>query len=99
MFAERCKKAGVFIHRTAENVEGIFLMKLRPDRKSTLGISIKMDDPYGHDVTGMATSTASFGRNRQGFRLRIEAHRPATATATSKPSTPRTASGIAIPAR
>ncbi len=30
MFAERCKKAGVFIHRTAENVEGVFLMKLRP---------------------------------------------------------------------
>ena len=31
MFAERCKKSGVFIHRTAENVEGIFLMKLRGD--------------------------------------------------------------------
>jgi hypothetical protein len=40
MFAERCKKAGVFIHRTAENVEGIFLMKLRPQTASTMGISI-----------------------------------------------------------
>ena len=31
MFAERCKKSGEFIHRTAENVEGIFLMKIRPE--------------------------------------------------------------------
>jgi hypothetical protein len=51
MFQERCKKSGVFIYRTAENVEGIFLLKLRPE-----GINYrdqyKMDDPYGLDVSG-----------------------------------------------
>ena len=48
MFAERCKKSGVFIHRTAENVEGIFLMKLRGDRIN-YGGQYLMDDPYGSD--------------------------------------------------
>ena len=51
MFAERCMKAGVFIHRTAENVEGVFLMKLRPQ-----GINFSnqyaRDDPYGRDLGG-----------------------------------------------
>jgi hypothetical protein len=50
MFAERCKTAGEKIHRTVENVEGIFLMKLRIgtnyDQQFTL------DDPYGHDSSG-----------------------------------------------
>jgi hypothetical protein len=31
MFRERCKKSGEFIHRTVENVEGVFLLKLRPE--------------------------------------------------------------------
>lgn len=51
MFAERCKRAGVFIHRTAENVEGIFLMKLRPS-EINYGEQYQMDDPYGRDVGG-----------------------------------------------
>lgn len=51
MFAERCKKAGVFIHRTAENVEGIFLMKLRPN-EINYGDQYKLDDPYGRDHAG-----------------------------------------------
>ena len=51
MFAERCKKSGVFIHRTAENVEGIFLMKLRGDDINYAGQYL-MDDPYGHDHGG-----------------------------------------------
>ena len=51
MFAERCKKAGEFIHRTAENVEGIFLMKIRPN-DINYGDQYKMDDPYGRDVGG-----------------------------------------------
>lgn len=53
MFAERCKKAGVFIHRTAENVEGIFLMKLRP-QGINYGNQYAMDDPYGRDFGGDA---------------------------------------------
>ena len=62
MFAERCKKAGVFIHRTAENVEGVFLMKLRSDRIN-FGEQYRMDDPYGSD-TGDAGYIKHFLRGR-----------------------------------
>ncbi|HTJ96177.1 MAG TPA: hypothetical protein VL381_01815, partial [Rhodocyclaceae bacterium] len=31
MFQERCKKSGEFIKRTVDNVEGIYLLKLRPN--------------------------------------------------------------------
>lgn len=51
MFQERCKKAGVFIHRTAENVEGILLMKLRPG-KINFDDQFALDDPYGRDLGG-----------------------------------------------
>lgn len=51
MFAERCKKSGEFIHRTAENVEGVFLMKIRPDGMN-YGDQFKLDDPYGSDLGG-----------------------------------------------
>jgi hypothetical protein len=51
MFQERCKKSGVFIYRTAENVEGIFLLKLRP-KGINYGDQYKMDDPYGRDING-----------------------------------------------
>jgi hypothetical protein len=51
MFQERCKKAGVFIHRTAENVEGIFLLKLRP-KGINYRDQYRMDDPYGSDFDG-----------------------------------------------
>jgi hypothetical protein len=51
MFEERCKKAGVFIRRTAENVEGVFLLKLRPEG-SNYGDQYRMDDPYGRDLDG-----------------------------------------------
>lgn len=53
MFAERCKKSGEFIHRTAENVECIFLMKLRPN-EINYGDQFKLDDPYGRDFGGEA---------------------------------------------
>ena len=51
MFQERCKKAGEFIHRTAENVDGILLMKIRP-RQINRGDQYRMDDPYGRDLGG-----------------------------------------------
>ncbi len=51
MFQERCKKAGVTIHRTAENVEGVLLMKLRPG-KINFGDQFLLDDPYGRDLGG-----------------------------------------------
>ncbi len=50
MFQERCKTAGEFIYRTAENVEGVFLLKVR--ERSNFGDQYRMDDPYGHDSTG-----------------------------------------------
>lgn len=51
MFQERCRKAGVTIHRTAENVEGVFLMKLRSG-KINFGEQFTLDDPYGSDLDG-----------------------------------------------
>ncbi|MDR2187093.1 MAG: hypothetical protein LBE62_03450 [Azonexus sp.] len=51
MFQERCKKAGEFIHRTAENVEGVFLLKLRP-KGVNYGDQYRMSDPYGNDLIG-----------------------------------------------
>ncbi|MBK6638129.1 MAG: hypothetical protein IPH08_03445 [Rhodocyclaceae bacterium] len=51
MFAERCKKAGVFIHRTAENVEGIFLLKVRPENEDPdFNDQFRLNDPYGKDL-------------------------------------------------
>lgn len=46
LFAERCKTAGERIYRTVENVEGVFLMKIRPD-KINFSEQYLLDDPYG----------------------------------------------------
>jgi hypothetical protein len=51
MFRERCKKSGVFIRRTAENVEGVFLLRLRP-KGINYDDQYRMDDPYGRDLGG-----------------------------------------------
>lgn len=51
LFQERCKTAGEFIHRTADNVEGLFLMKLRPNRINYQD-QFALDDPYGRDLGG-----------------------------------------------
>jgi hypothetical protein len=51
LFKERCKTAGEFIKRTVDNVEGIYLMKLRPKKKN-YGNQFEMDDPYGKDLGG-----------------------------------------------
>jgi hypothetical protein len=50
MFQERCTHAGEFIHRTADNVEGVLLMKVR--EQTSRGDQYRMDDPYGHDSAG-----------------------------------------------
>ncbi|WP_143694921.1 hypothetical protein, partial [Variovorax sp. JS1663] len=52
MFAERCKTAGEKIHKTVENVEGVYLLKIRST--TNYGDQFKLDDPYGHDSTGDA---------------------------------------------
>ena len=51
MFQERCKTAGEKIHRTVENVEGIFLVKVRPS-EINYSHQFVMDDPYGRDLGG-----------------------------------------------
>jgi hypothetical protein len=51
MFRERCKTAGEKIHKTVENVEGIFLMKVRP-REINYEDQFAMTDPYGDDLGG-----------------------------------------------
>ena len=51
LIKEHCKTAGVKIYRTAKDVEGIFLMKIRPN-DINYGDQFKMDDPYGKDLGG-----------------------------------------------
>lgn len=51
MFAERCKKSGEFIRRTVDYVDGIYLLKVRPDDMN-YGEQFKLDDPYGRDLAG-----------------------------------------------
>lgn len=86
-FQEHCKTAGEFIHKTAENVDGVLLMKLRPEEMNS-GDQYKMDDPYGDDlggegyiqtfVRGFETRQAQFAPgspNRYGY-LYVEAVDP-----------------------
>ncbi len=69
MFEERCKKAGIFIHRKVPDVEGILVMKLRP-RETNYGKQFQMDDPYGHDLGGdgylVSLLRGSFQANTKG---------------------------------
>lgn len=51
LFDERCKTAGETIYKTVNNVEGVLLMKVRPD-KVNFSDQYAMDDPYGSDVGG-----------------------------------------------
>lgn len=49
MFQERCKTAGEKIYKTVDNVEGIYLMKIRT--ATNFDNQFELDDPYGHDST------------------------------------------------
>jgi membrane protein implicated in regulation of membrane protease activity len=46
LFDKRCETAGEKIYRTVENVEGILLMKVRPE-KINFSDQYELDDPYG----------------------------------------------------
>ncbi len=73
MFQERCKKSGEFIHRTAENVDGVLLMKLRPQSQN-FADQFAMDDPYGHDIGGDGYITNFLhGRNASGSLVEQDA--------------------------
>jgi hypothetical protein len=67
LFEERCKTAGEKIYKTLDNVEGVLLMKVRPD---TVNFSNQyaMDDPYGRDVGGKGY-IGSFLRSTAGNSL------------------------------
>ncbi len=67
MFKERCKTAGEKIYRTVDNVEGVFLIKVRPGSINR-GNQFEMDDPYGRDST-MDDFIKSFliGRDGDGY--------------------------------
>ena len=67
MFAERCKKSGEFIHRTAENVEGIVLLRVR--MRHNHGDQHQMSDPYGHDSTSDEYFKSFLvGRDKNGWQ-------------------------------
>ena len=67
IFQERCKTAGEKIYRTAEDVEGVFLMKIRPSGVN-YGDQFLLDDPYGHDSTGNEyIKSFLYGRNSSGY--------------------------------
>lgn len=51
IFQERCETAGEKIYRIVENVEGVFLLKVRPP-EFNYDDQYAMTDPYGHDSGG-----------------------------------------------
>lgn len=51
LFQEHCKSAGEKIYKTVENVDGILLMKIRPE-KANLSDQFALTDPYGDDLGG-----------------------------------------------
>ena len=52
MFSERCRTAGEKIHKNVENVEGVYLLKIRPTARN-YGDQFRLDDPYGKDLGGL----------------------------------------------
>lgn len=70
MFAERCKRSGEFIHRTVEDVEGVYLLKVRP-RGINYDNQFELDDPYGSDLGGDGYITSfvrgSYQANMRGM--------------------------------
>ncbi|NHZ83794.1 hypothetical protein F2P44_31675 [Massilia sp. CCM 8695] len=53
MFHERCKLSGEKIYRTVKDVDGIFLLKIRPQGEN-FSSQYLFDDPYGNDLGGQA---------------------------------------------
>lgn len=50
LFSQHCKDAGEKIYRTVDGVDGVYILKLRPEMN--LGNQFAMDDPYGNDLVG-----------------------------------------------
>jgi hypothetical protein len=67
LFDERCKTAGEKISKTIDQVEGILLFKIRPD-KVNFSDQYEMNDPFGRDLGGQAY-IGSFLRPTKGQLL------------------------------
>jgi hypothetical protein len=75
MFAERCKKAGEFIHRTVDNVNGVYILRRRPPGIN-YGNQFALDDPYGRDLLGDGYFIGLLrGSYQSGFTSRANAPR------------------------
>jgi hypothetical protein len=53
IFEQRCQSAGEKIYKKIDDVDGIFLLKMRPD-KINFSNQYALDDPYGRDFNGDA---------------------------------------------
>jgi hypothetical protein len=53
LFAQRCLQAGEKITRVVADVDGVFLLKLRP-RSPSVDEQYDLNDPYGDDLNGPA---------------------------------------------
>lgn len=73
LISSHCARAGVRITRTVENVEGIFVMKVRP-KGINFGDQFKLDDPYGADLHGEGY-LGEFLRENHDVMLQPEYHR------------------------
>lgn len=51
MYRELCKQSGVRIYRTVKDVDGIVLLRVRPQEQDTYS-QYGLDDPYGYDLGG-----------------------------------------------
>lgn len=67
MWLERCKRSGEFIYKTVDSVEGVVLLKLRPDDTDFEG-QFKMNDPYGRDIGGKGYIESFLRGSFQGGR-------------------------------
>lgn len=66
-FQMHCKNAGEKIARTVENVDGVFLMKLRVNKNDLEPEQFKLNDPYGRDYDDEGLIESFFwGRNKNG---------------------------------
>ncbi|WP_157778522.1 hypothetical protein [Massilia violaceinigra] len=51
IFKDRCRLAGEKIYKTVDDVEGVFVLKIRPE-KVDLSDQFELHDPYGRDFRG-----------------------------------------------
>ncbi|MDQ1816222.1 hypothetical protein RBA41_23255 [Massilia sp. CCM 9210] len=51
IFKDRCRLAGEKIYKTVDDVEGVFILKIRPV-KTDLSDQFELHDPYGRDFRG-----------------------------------------------